>query len=449
MKDRLKHLWDSILERVSSHVNAQSFQTWFKPTRLVSCEDGHLVIEGPNPFFVDWLAEHHRAKIEQAARETLGEPVSVEFVSSANPPRVSPPEASATRSMIVNEPVIVPENAQLNARYVFDEFVVGSSNRFAHAAALAVADNPARAYNPLFIYGGAGLGKTHLIQAIGHRVIEKHPKMRISYVSAEGFMNDLILAIRSGITHEFKDRYRNIDILLIDDVHFLAGKESTQEEFFFTFNALHNANKQIVVTSDRPPKEIPTLQERLTSRFEWGLIADIQPPDTETRIAILRKKVEKEHIPIPDDVIQLIAENAKSNIRELEGSLIKLLAYSSLASREITADMARDVLADMVKNSAPKKIAVQAIQKAVAQHFDIPIDSLRAKTRIARVVIARQVGIYLSRELTELSLVEIGKRFGGRDHSTVLHAIARVKQELDRDASLRRKVQALLEELSA
>jgi chromosomal replication initiator protein len=449
MKDRLKHLWDSILERVSAQVNAQSFQTWFKPTRLVSCEDGHLVIEGPNPFFVDWLVEHHRDKIELAARETLGEPVSVEFVSPASPPRVSPPEASAARAMIENEPVVVPENAQLNARYVFDEFVVGSSNRFAHAAALAVADNPARAYNPLFIYGGAGLGKTHLIQAIGHRVIEKHAKMRISYVSAEGFMNDLILAIRSGITHEFKDRYRNIDILLIDDVHFLAGKESTQEEFFFTFNALHNANKQIVVTSDRPPKEIPTLQERLTSRFEWGLIADIQPPDTETRIAILRKKVEKEHIPIPDDVIQLIAENAKSNIRELEGSLIKLLAYSSLASREITADMARDVLADMVKNGAPKKIAVQAIQKAVAQHFDIPIDSLRAKTRIARVVIARQVGIYLSRELTELSLVEIGKRFGGRDHSTVLHAIGKVRQELDRDASLRRKVQALLEELSA
>lgn len=449
MKDRLKHLWDSILERLSAEVNAQSFQTWFKPTRLVSCEDGHLVIEGPNPFFVDWLVEHHRSKIELAARETLGKPVSVEFVSSAVPPRVSPPEASATRSMIVTEPVVVPENAQLNARYVFDEFVVGSSNRFAHAAALAVADNPARAYNPLFIYGGAGLGKTHLIQAIGHRVNEKHPKMRISYVSAEGFMNDLILAIRSGITHEFKDRYRNIDILLIDDVHFLAGKESTQEEFFFTFNALHNANKQIVVTSDRPPKEIPTLQERLTSRFEWGLIADIQPPDTETRIAILRKKVEKEHIQIPDDVIQMIAGNAKTNIRELEGSLIKLLAYSSLASREITAEMARDVLADIVKGGAPKKIAVQSIQKAVAQHFDIPIESLRAKTRIARVVIARQVGIYLSRELTELSLVEIGKRFGGRDHSTVLHAISRVKQELDRDASLRRKIQALLEELSA
>jgi chromosomal replication initiator protein len=448
MKDRLKHLWDSILERVSSHVNAQTFQTWFKPTRLLSFENGLLVIEGPNPFFIDWLAEHHRAKIERAASETLGIPVQLEFRASSTPPRVSAPEASAARAMIVNEPVVVPENAQLNARYVFEEFVVGSGNRFAHAAAEAVAANPARAYNPLFIYGGAGLGKTHLIQAIGHRVIEKHPKMRISYVSAEGFMNDLILAIRSGITHEFKDRYRNIDILLIDDVHFLAGKESTQEEFFFTFNSLHNANKQIVVTSDRPPKEIPTLQERLTSRFEWGLIADIQPPDTETRIAILRKKVEKENIQIPDDVIQLIAENAKSNIRELEGSLIKLLAYSSLTSREITTDMAREVLADLVRGGVPKKIAVLAIQKAVAQHFDIPIDSLRAKTRIARVVLARHIGIYLSRELTELSLVEIGKRFGGRDHSTVLHAIAKAKKELDRDAGLRRKYQALLEELS-
>jgi chromosomal replication initiator protein len=448
MKDRLKHLWDSILERVSAHVNAQTFQTWFKPTRLLSCENGLLVIEGPNPFFIDWLAEHHRTKIERAASETLGIPVQLEFRASSTPPRVSAPEASAARAMIVNDPVVVPENAQLNARYVFEEFVVGSGNRFAHAAAEAVANAPARAYNPLFIYGGAGLGKTHLVQAIGHRVIEKFPKMRISYVSAEGFMNDLILAIRSGITHEFKDRYRNIDILLIDDVHFLAGKESTQEEFFFTFNTLHNANKQIVVTSDRPPKEIPTLQERLTSRFSWGLIADIQPPDTETRIAILRKKVEKENIQIPDDVIQLIAENAKSNIRELEGSLIKLLAYSSLTSREITPDMAREVLADLMRGGAPKKIAVQAIQKTVAQHFDIPIDSLRAKTRIARVVIARQVGIYLSRELTELSLVEIGKRFGGRDHSTVLHAIEKVKRELDRDAGLRRKYQAILEELS-
>jgi chromosomal replication initiator protein len=315
--------------------------------------------------------------------------------------------------MIVNNPVVLPRNAQLNARYVFDEFVVGNSNRLAHAAALAVADHPARAYNPLFIYGGAGLGKTHLIQAIGHRVIEKHAKMRISYVSAEGFMNDLIQAIRSGITHEFKDRYRNIDILLIDDIQFLAGKESTQEEFFFTFNALHNANKQIVVTSDRPPKEIPTLEERLTSRFEWGLITDVQAPDIETRIAILRKKVEKEQMQIPDDVIQLIAE----------------------------------VLRDLRRDSSPKKASIQTIQKVVAQHFDIPLESLRAKTRISRVVLARQVAMYLARLQTDLSLVEIGKKTGGRDHSTVLHACKKVARGMDQDPGLKRKIQAIQEEL--
>jgi len=303
-------------------------------------------------------------------------------------------------------------------------------------------------YNPLFIYGGAGLGKTHLVQAIGHRVIDKRPNVRISYVSAEGFMNDLIQAIRSGATHEFKDRYRNIDILLIDDIQFLAGKESTQEEFFFTFNALHNANKQIVVTSDRPPKEIPTLEERLTSRFEWGLIADIQPPDIETRIAILRKKVEKEQMQIPDDVLQLIAENVRSNIRELEGSLIKLLACSSLTCQEINVDMAREVLRDLVKDTAPKQISVQAIQKAVAQHFDIPLDSLKAKTRIAKVVLARQVAIHLARTMTELPLVQIGKRFGGRDHSTVLHACKKVKRAIENDPALKRKIQTIQEELS-
>jgi chromosomal replication initiator protein len=449
MKDRLKQLWDAILERISLHVNAQSFQTWFKPTRLLSCEERRLVIEGPNPFFVDWLAEHHMEKIKYAAREALGEDYAIELVSPATPPRVSAPEAEAARAMIVATPTVLPNDVQLNARYTFDEFVVGSSNRLAHAAALAVADRPARVYNPLFIYGGAGLGKTHLIQAIGHRVVDKHEKMRISYVSAEGFMNDLIQAIRSGITHEFKGRYRNIDILLIDDIQFIAGKESTQEEFFFTFNALHNANKQIVVTSDRPPKDIPTLEERLRSRFEWGLIVDMQAPDIETRIAILRKKVEKEQMLIPDDVIQLVAENAKSNIRELEGSLIKLLACSSLTCREINVDMARDVLRDFVKDAAPRKVGIQAIQKAVAQHFGIPLDSLRAKTRISRVVQARQASIYLARVMTDLSLAEIGRRTGGRDHSTVLYAFNKVNEELERDPDLKRKIQAIREELLA
>jgi chromosomal replication initiator protein len=447
--ETLRELWDSILERVSTLVNSQSYQTWFKPTRLVSYEGGRLVIEGPNPFFIDWLAEHHLDKIEYAASETLGEDVTVEFVSPESPRRVTAADRSVQRSVIVTDPVTLPNKVHLNARYTFDEFVVGSSNRLAHAAALAVSEKPARVYNPLFIYGGVGLGKTHLIQAIGHFVLKEHPTLRISYVSAESFMNELIHAIRKGVTLEFKERYRNIDILMIDDIQFLAGKESTQEEFFFTFNALHDANKQIVVTSDRPPKEIPTLQERLTSRFEWGLITDIQPPDLETRIAILRKKVENEHIPIPDDVISLIAENVKSNIRELEGSLIRILACSSLACQEINVDMASNVLRDLIKGSPRKKIDVRTIQRAVAQHFDIPVDSLKAKTRVSRVVRARQVAVFLSRELTDLSLVLIGKQFGGRDHSTILHACKKIDRETESDPSLRRKLQTIRSELTS
>jgi len=446
--DTLRDLWDSILERVSTLVNSQSYQTWFKPTRLVSYEGGRIVIEGPNPFFVDWLAEHHLDKIEYAASETLGENVTVEFVSSESPRRITAPGRSVQRSVVVTDPVTLPNKVHLNARYTFDEFVVGSSNRLTHAAALAVSEKPARAYNPLFIYGGVGLGKTHLIQAIGHFVLKEHPSLRISYVSAESFMNELIHAIRKGVTLEFKERYRNIDILMIDDIQFLAGKESTQEEFFFTFNALHDANKQIVVTSDRPPKEIPTLQERLTSRFAWGLITDIQPPDLETRIAILRKKVENEQIAIPDDVISLIAENVKSNIRELEGSLIRILACSSLACQEINVDMARSVLRDIITGSPRKKIDIRTIQRTVAQHFDIPVDSLKAKTRVSRVVLARQVAIRLSRELTDLSLVQIGKQFGGRDHSTILHACKKIDRETEADPSLKRKLQTIRSELS-
>jgi chromosomal replication initiator protein len=447
--DTLRELWDSILERVSTLVNSQSFQTWFKPTRLVSYEGGRIVIEGPNPFFIDWLAEHHLDKIEYAASETLGKEVTVEFVSQESPRRVTAAGRNVQRSVIVTDPVTLPNKVHLNARYTFDEFVVGSSNRLAHAAALAVSEKPARVYNPLFIYGGVGLGKTHLIQAIGHFVLKEHPTLRISYVSAESFMNELIHAIRKGVTLEFKERYRNIDILMIDDIQFLAGKESTQEEFFFTFNALHDANKQIVVTSDRPPKEIPTLQERLTSRFEWGLITDIQPPDLETRIAILRKKVENEHIPIPDDVISLIAENVKSNIRELEGSLIRILACSSLACQEINVDMASNVLRDIIKGSPRKKIDVRTIQRTVAQHFDIPVDSLKAKTRVSRVVRARQVAIFLCRDLTDLSLVQIGKQFGGRDHSTILHAYKKIDRETESDPSLKRKLQTIRSELTS
>ena len=447
--DGLRRLWENILEKISTLVNTQSFKTWFEPTRLISYENGCLVIEGPNPFFIDWLAEHHREKICFAARETLGEDVKVEFVATNASERISPPEQNARREIIVNKPVALPNKVHLNARYTFDEFVVGGGNRLANAAALAVAENPARIYNPLFVYGGVGLGKTHLIQAIGHKILTRHPAMQISYITTESFMNELIHAIRTGSTLEFKELYRNVDVLLIDDIQFLAGKESTQEEFFFTFNALHDANKQIVVTSDRPPKEIPKLQERLTSRFEWGLITDIQAPDLETRIAILRKKVAKEQIRIPDEVIQLIAENVKNNIRELEGSLIRILACASLTCQEINVDMANEVLRDIVKGSPAKNVTAQTIQKAVSAHFDIPIESLRAKTRIHRVVIARQVAIHLCRTLTDLSLVQIGKRFGGRDHSTILHAIKKIEQRCTDDPTLKRRIQAIREELTS
>ncbi|MBN1884204.1 MAG: chromosomal replication initiator protein DnaA [Candidatus Krumholzibacteriota bacterium] len=442
----LGHLWETILDRLKGLVNPQSFQTWFVPTRLVSVENARLVIEGPNPFFIDWLAEHHREKIALAASETLGEEMSVEFVASPTPPRVTRPAENPRRAMIERRDL--PNRVQLNGRYTFGEFVVGGGNRLTHAAAMAVADRPARVYNPFFIYGGVGLGKTHLIQAIAHHILENRPETSIAYVSTESFMNELIHAIRKGSTLEFKQRYRNVDVLLVDDIQFLAGKESTQEEFFFTFNALHEANKQIVVTSDRPPKEIPSLQERLISRFEWGLITDIQPPDLEMRIAILRKKVAKERIEVPDDVLQTIAENVKNNIRELEGSLIRVLACASLTCREISVDMATELLHSIGSRPARRRITPSMIQKAVSQHFDVPIESLKARTRIARVVLARQTAMHLCRELTDLSLVQIGGKFGGRDHSTVLHAIKKIDALLEGDSEMRASIKRIHDDIT-
>jgi chromosomal replication initiator protein len=321
--DKLKVLWDELLDGMKELLNEQCFQTWISPMRPVSYEAGVLRIEGPNPFFVDWVCEHHIDKIERVARDMLEKDTRVELTSRPGPSRVSPPEKSTARTMIVREPVALPNKIHLNGRYTFDEFIVGNCNRLAHSGALAVAERPAQAYNPLFIYGGSGLGKTHLIQAIGHRVRKEFPGMIIAYVSTESFVNELIHAIQKNKTLEFKKKYRNVDILLIDDIQFLAGKEAMQEEFFHTFNALHDANKQIVCTSDRPPKEIHTLEERLRTRFEWGLITDLQSPDLETRIAILRNKIEDENIQIPDNVIEFIASNITNNIRLYRSGVIK------------------------------------------------------------------------------------------------------------------------------
>ena len=426
--DKATMLWDELLGRIKELVNEQCFQTWFSPMRPVSYEAGVLRIEGPNPFFVDWVHEHHMEKIEKVAREMLEKNTRVEITPRPGPPRVSPPEKSPARTMIVREPVVLPNKIHLNGRYTFDEFIVGNCNRLSHSGALAVAERPAQAYNPLFIYGGSGLGKTHLIQAIGHRVRKEFPGMVIAYVSTESFVNELIHAIQKNKTLDFKKKYRNVDILLIDDIQFLAGKEAMQEEFFHTFNALHDANKQIVCTSDRPPKEIRTLEERLRTRFEWGLITDLQPPDIETRIAILRNKIEDENIQIPDNVIEFIASSITSNIRELEGSLIKILAFASLTCQEVTIDIAAEALKDLVRAPAEKKITPRRIREAVATDYDLPAESLRAKTRISRVVRARQVAMHLCRELTDLSLVLIGKQFGGRDHSTVLHSIRKTEK---------------------
>ena len=442
-------LWSDFITRVSTLVTQQTLETWFKPMHLARIEDKKVCIECPNKFFMDWVVEHHRDKICYIFRDLLGYEPEVEFANINSAPehilaqKPTPPETPA--------PPVRKKNGhggeQLNPQYVFDEFVAGSNSRMAYAACLAVADKPATVYNPLFIYGGVGLGKTHLMQAIGHHLLATRAVSRIHYSSTEMFMNELIAAIRKGNGHEFREKYRNVDCLLIDDIQFLAGKESTQEEFFHTFNALHGSNKQIVVTSDRPPKEIPTLEERLISRFEWGLISDIQPPDYETRLAILRKKIEKERTYIPDEVLAFIADSVKSNIRELEGSLVKLLVHASVYRKDISIDMAREVLKDFIKHT-PKKTNIATIQKVVAQHYRVPVDAMKSKVRTAAYAFPRQVAIYLSREITSCSLTQIGQRFGGRDHTTVIHACQKITLQIQNDVSLKSTVAQLKKELT-
>jgi len=450
-----EYSWDRVLESIRQNVNEQTYNTWFAQTEFLSVDDETLHLQGPNQFFVDWLTEHHLETIRRAAEHVFGRAVEV-FVhvnprpaaASSFDPRTAPlqtlPEAPPDR------PARTPQDAGLNPRYIFNNFVVGENNHLAHAACLAVADHPAQAYNPLFLYGGVGLGKTHLMQAIGHYVLQENPHANVHYVSAENFMNELIQSIRTGKTYEFKNRYRNVDLLLIDDVQFLAGKESTQQEFFHTFNALYDANKQIVVTSDRPPKEISALEERLRSRFEWGLSTDLQAPKFETRMAILKKKVEKEEISIPEDVLTLIAENIQNNIRELEGALIRLLAFSSLTHSEVTADVAREVLSGIFeKRNAAPEIHIADVIKAVSAHHSIPIDVLRSKLRTKPVAFARQVAMYLCREHTKSSLNQIGRKFGGRDHTTVHHAWQKISDLARDDAQFRGELRDIMTRIRA
>lgn len=441
--DHLEQLWNSVLSQVEQKISKPSFETWLKSTKLLSYAGSNVTIAAPNSFARDWLENHYVHLITGILTELTGEDLYIKFVvpkdqamEDYNIPVAPKPEVKQ------NDQQDIPPG-MLNPKYTFDTFVIGSGNRFAHAASLAVAEAPAKAYNPFFIYGGVGLGKTHLMHAIGHYVLEHNPNAKVVYLSSEKFTNEFINSIRDNKTIEFRNKYRNVDVLLIDDIQFLAGKESTQEEFFHTFNTLHEESKQIVISSDRPPKEIPTLEDRLRSRFEWGLITDIAPPDLETRIAILRKKAKAEGLDIPNEVMLYIANQIDSNIRELEGALIRVVAYSSLVNQDISPELAATALKDIMPNPKQRTISILDIQNAVGEHYSIRLEDFTAKKRTKSIAFPRQVAMYLSRELTEFSLPKIGEEFGGRDHTTVIHAHEKISKMLKDDAQLQQDLKQI------
>ncbi len=437
--------WRRYLQEVRSRVQEQTYETWFKTISFHSLEDDVLTIAVPNQFVTDWLSENFMDVLRRAAVPVYGSDLTIRF--QVDPVLEARPKAHVQAPRTPAPVRVYQDQSQVDSKYTFDSFVVGKSNQLAHAACMAVAENPATSYNPLFLYGGVGMGKTHLMQAIGNAMLLRNPRGRIFYVSSEKFMNEMIGAIQESKQLDFKNKYRNADLLLIDDIQFLAGKESTQEEFFHTFNALYDARKQIVLTSDRPPKEIRMLEERLVSRFHWGLVADLQPPDLETRVAILGKKAEIEGIHLPEDVALLIAENVRSNIRELEGSLVRLVAFATLMKSDITVELANQVLQDFMRREKENRPEAPGIMKLVAQHFHVSVEALKGKRRTNAIVVPRQVAMYLCRTLTEMPLTEIGKAFGGRDHTTVLYACDRVKEMMEVDSDFRHRVEELSERL--
>jgi chromosomal replication initiator protein len=441
----LEDLWARILESIGRRLPSSTLDSWIRPCRLVAVEGDHLRVGAPNRFARDWLIQHHLPALQAAAQDCLGGHPRLSVVVD------DAPDATATEERQVGLQAAAARSAApavegLYPRYTFDTFVVGSANQFAQAASQAVAELPSRAYNPLFIYGGVGLGKTHLLHAVGHQSVRLFPSMTVAYVTSERFTNDLINAIRFDRTAEFRGRYRTIDLLLIDDIQFISGKERTQEEFFHTFNDLYEARKQIVLSSDCSPKDIPEIEERLRSRFEWGLIADIQPPDFETRVAILKKKAALERVNLSDDVAYLIASRVKSNIRELEGSLTRMIAFCAFSGREMGIDLAQDVLTELW-GEEEKIITIEHIQRKVGDLFGIRTADLKAKTRTKGVAFPRQIAMYLSRDLTHASLAEIGRAFGGKDHTTVLHAVDKIKGLLQDDPKLRKSIEGLIQSI--
>ncbi|WLR50865.1 chromosomal replication initiator protein DnaA [Bacillus tianshenii] len=447
--ENIAELWERTLKEIEKKISKPSFETWLKSTKAHSLKEDVLVITAPNEFARDWLESRYADLISETVHEVTGAELEVKFIIPQNTEEESmdlEQEKKKAPKKTSNEE---SSHSMLNEKYTFDTFVIGSGNRFAHAASLAVAEAPAKAYNPLFIYGGVGLGKTHLMHAIGHYVLEHNPQAKVVYLSSEKFTNEFINSIRDNKAVNFRNKYRNVDVLLIDDIQFLAGKEQTQEEFFHTFNALHEESKQIVISSDRPPKEIPTLEDRLRSRFEWGLITDITPPDLETRIAILRKKAKAEKLNISNEVMIYIANQIDTNIRELEGALIRVVAYSSLINKDINADLAAEALKDIIPSSKPKIITIQSIQQTVGEYYSIKLEDFKAKKRTKTVAFPRQIAMYLSRELTDYSLPKIGEEFGGRDHTTVIHAHEKISNLLKADTQLQQQIQEVKERLKA
>ncbi len=439
-----EELWNEVLEIVKEDTNQVSFNTWFKPLKIVAYKNNTIYLETADEFLRNTLQKRHYNFLKNAFNYVLKKEIELVFTISGENIDKEDNRKSDNNSFEENENI---SDKKLNPKYRFDNFIIGNSNRFAHAASLAVAEAPATAYNPLFLYGGVGLGKTHLMHAIGHYILDNNPNASVLYVTSEKFTNDLINSIKDGKNEEFRNTYRKADVLLVDDIQFIAGKESTQEEFFHTFNALHEANKQIILSSDRPPSEIPTLEDRLRSRFEWGLIADIQPPDYETRIAILRKKAESENYDVPDEVITYIAQNIQSNIRKLEGALIRIFAYASLTNKkEVSLELAQEALKHLISNN--KKITLIDIKEVVANYYNISVEELVSKKKTKNIAYPRQVAMYVARKLTDSSLPKLGDEFGGRDHSTVLHAYNKIEEDVENNREMKKNVDDIISMLN-
>ena len=442
------NIWECVLERIATKVNQHTFYSWFKGTSLERDEDATVVVRVANAMVKNWLQRNYAAVLEDAVAEAGRPGCHIQFVTDAGDAPAADGADRARADASESDASLAPVTSLggLNPRYAFETFIVGPSNQFAEAASRAVAEAPSRSYNPLFIYGGVGLGKTHLMHAIGHYVLRHHPNMRLTYISTERFKNEMMNAVKNNRVYEFRERYRTVDVLLVDDIQFLAGMEGTQTEFFHTFNSLFDAQKQIVISSDRTPREIPSLEERLRSRFEWGLIADIQPPDLETKVAILKKKAEAEAIPLPDNVALYIAGKIKSNIRELEGSLVRLIAYASLKGQDITLALAQDVLKHVLDHDE-KAVTVEVIQKYIADYYHLRPADLKARNNSKSVARPRQVAMYLCKQLTNASLPEIGRSFGGKHHSTVIHSIKMVEKQKAANSDFNTLLNSFIESL--